>query len=311
MIKVFGHKSPDTDTVGSAILWAWYLNTHTTLKAEPFRLGELNKETSFVLENFKISEPSLLTEVSKGDKVAIVDTNNADELFENINDTEIIQIVDHHRLTGTLKTKQPLEIIMKKHACTATVIYDQLGENFATMPDDMKGLMMSCILSDTLCFRSLTTTPHDKSVVETIALNLEINFVELADKMFEAKSDISDYTDIGLLKLDSKKTAIGDKNFRVSVIETMKSEMVISRKLGLISAINELLLEETDLDGVLFFIVDILNEKSTVLIYSDYVKSIVETSFGVSVSGDSAELAGVTSRKLQIIPNLKLPISFL
>ena len=120
MLKVFGHISPDTDAVGSAILWAWYLNTHTTEKASPFVLGALNKETSFVLNKWSISEPALLESIKAEESVVIVDTNNPQELFPNILDTNIIQIIDHHRLAGGLSTKGPLEIYIKPYASTAT-----------------------------------------------------------------------------------------------------------------------------------------------------------------------------------------------
>ena len=112
-VKVFGHKPSDTDATGSAILWAWYLNTHTSQEAQAYVLGELNKETSFVLNRWGIPQPSLLEKVEAGEEVVIVDTNNPQELFPNINDTVITQIIDHHRLTGGLMTKGPLEITMK------------------------------------------------------------------------------------------------------------------------------------------------------------------------------------------------------
>lgn len=307
MVKVFAHISPDTDAVGSAILWSWYMNTHSSQSATPFVLGSLNKETSFVLERWGVPEPDLLSAIEKGQDVVIVDSNNPQELFPNITEANILKIIDHHKLFGGLKTEVPIEITMKPLASTATVIYDLFGEISENLPDNMAGVMLSCILSDTLAFRSPTTTAHDRDVAEKLAHQLELDINIYANEMFKAKSDISDFTDIGLLHLDSKKFAVGDKNIRVSVIETTNSIGVLSRKDGLVSAIEEILAKEKDIDDVLVFIIDIFKEEAVVLTYNQFTKDLISVSFGVSVEGDTEILPGVVSRKKQIIPALKLP----
>lgn len=305
-IKVFGHTSPDTDTACCAVLWAWYLNTHTTTKATPYVLGELNKETQFVLNHWKVEQPALLESVAKGDEVVIVDTNNPQELFKNINETTILAIIDHHMLVGGLQTSAPLTMTIRPLASTATVIHDLIGDAANSLPQDMAGLMLSCILSDTLEFRSPTTTPHDKMVAEKLAKELDVDISRYTSEMFAAKSDISDYTDIGLINLDSKKFEVGDKNLRVSVIETTNPRTVLERKKGIVSAINKLVEAESGTDDVLFFVIDILKEEATAFTHSELTAKIIETSFGVKVSDDTIVLPGVVSRKKQIIPVLKI-----
>lgn len=307
MIKVFGHISPDTDTTGCAILWAWYINTHTIQKATPYVLGELNKETTFVLKRWGIDEPSLLESIEAKDEVVIVDTNNPQELFANINEAKIVQIIDHHRLVGGLETKGPLEMTIRTLASTATVIHDLMGHHVDTLTDSMAGIMLSCILSDTLAFRSPTTTPHDKAVAEKLASKLKLDITSYANEMFAAKSDISDYTDIGLIHLDSKKVDLGDKTLRVSVVETTTPATILERKEGIVTAIKSIIAEEGDLDDILFFAVDILKEEATVFTYNQFTKDIIAASFGVAAESDTIVLPGVVSRKKQIIPVLKLP----
>ncbi len=307
MIKVFGHLSPDTDTTGCAILWAWYLNNHTSYKAAPFVLGSLNKETSFVLSRWGVTTPELLEGVKEDDEVAIVDTNNPQELFPNINEAKILQIIDHHKLVGGLSTPTPIEINIKPLASTATVIYDLIGASYKDMPEEMRGVMLSCILSDTLAFRSPTTTPHDKDVAESIAKDLDVDLMGYADEMFKAKSDLTDFTDTGLINIDSKKYEVGGKNFRVSVVETTDPESILKRKSGIIKAIELIVKEESDIDDVLFFIIDIFKEEAQVLTYNQLTKDIVSTSFGVEVDSDIKVLPGILSRKKQILPVLKLP----
>ncbi len=306
MIHVFGHLSPDTDATASAIIWAWYLNAHTGVDATPFVLGELNTETSFVLNHFGVATPALLPELAAGTEVVIVDTNNPQELPANIAELTIIQLLDHHKLVGGLATELPADLTIRPLACTATVMFDHMGIAPADLPRDIAGLILSCILSDTLAFRSPTTTPHDKDVAESLATVLNITITDYADQMFAAKSDVSMFTDSGLIKLDSKKYDVGDKNFRVSVIETTTPETILARKDGIIAAITELVAEESDIDDVLFFIVDILREEATVLTYSDLTKQIIKNSFGVTVEGDAEVLPGILSRKKQILPALKL-----
>lgn len=307
MIKVFGHISPDTDATVSAILWSWYLKTHTSQEANPFVLGTLNKETQFVLRRWNTAEPALLEKVEAGDQVVIVDTNNPQELLP-LTDADIIQVIDHHMLAGGLITRKPLDMTIRPVASTATVMHDLMGvEAINTLPTDMSGLMLSSILSDTLAFRSPTTTPHDKAVAEKLAEKLGVDIQSYASEMFKAKSDVSDFTDIGLVHIDSKKTAVGDKNIRISVVETTDSESILARKDGIIKAIEELLAEEKDVNDVLFFIINILTEEATVFTYNQFTKDLIAASFGVTVQGDIEVLPGILSRKKQIIPALKLP----
>lgn len=306
MVKVFSHLSPDTDATGSAILWAWYCNTHTAEKAKPFVLGSLNKETQFVLSRWSIPEPELLEKVGEGDDVVIVDTNNPQELLPGVLEANISMIIDHHRLTGGLSTKAPIDVTIQAVASTATVIYSLMGEARENLPDDMAGLMLSCILSDTLAFRSPTTTSHDKSVAEKLAKKLGIDIETYSNEMFKAKSDVSDFTDVGLIHLDSKKFEVGNKNIRISSLETTDPQSIFERKSGLVSAIKQIIEEEKDIDDVLLFIIDIFKEEATVLTYNQFTKDIISASFGVQATSDTQVLPGIVSRKKQIVPVLKL-----
>jgi len=123
--------------------------------------------------------------------------------------------------------------------------------------------------------------------------------------MFEAKSDISAFSDAELLRLDSKKYEVEGTNFRVSVLETTSPNVVLARKESLISSMQSVA-NEDEVDQVLLFVVDILKEESTLLVPNDLVKSVAQASFDVTVDGDSVILPRVVSRKKQIIPNLKM-----
>ncbi|MCO4824695.1 MAG: manganese-dependent inorganic pyrophosphatase [Amylibacter sp.] len=305
MIQVFGHTSPDTDATGSAIVWSWYSNEVKGQAAAPKLLGTPNTEAAFVLARWGFDQPEIIADVAEGNDVVIVDTNNPAELPASINDANILEIIDHHMLVGGIKTKSPINITIRPLACTATIMADLMGDDLAKAPAAIKGVMLSCILSDTLEFRSPTTTDIDKACAEKLAAELGVDIAEYAAEMFAAKSDVSAFSDAELLRMDSKKFEIGGKNFRVSVLETTSPATVLDRKISLMEAMSVVEAED-GVDQVLLFVVDILNEESTLLVANDLVQTVAEKSFGVKVSGDTVVLPGVVSRKKQIIPQLAI-----
>jgi len=303
--KIFGHKAPDTDSTGSPIIWAWYMNEIKGVAATPVLLGEPNTEAAFMLERWNLEKPAIISDVADDEAVVIVDTNNPAELPANINNADIQAIIDHHKLVGGLETKGPIDITVRPLACTATIMYDLIGDDMAKMPEAVKGAALTCILSDTLEFRSPTTTPHDKAVAEKLASELKIDIAAYAADMFAAKSDVSEFSDAELLRMDSKEYAVEGTKFRVSVLETTAPSIVLDRKASLMTTMTTVA-DEDGVDQVLLFVVDILNEEATLLVPNDTVKTIAEKSFGASVDGDAVVLPGIMSRKKQIIPNLKL-----
>ena len=304
-IKVLGHKSPDTDSTGSPIIWAWYLTEVKGTPAEAFLLGEPNTEAAFVLKHWELKKPTIISDVTAADTVVIVDTNNPAELPPSINEASVVGIIDHHMLVGGIKTRTPIDITIRPLACTATILHDLIGADLAKAPRAIKGAMLSCILSDTLEFRSPTTTPHDKAVAVKLAADLGVSIPDLATKLFEAKSDVSSFSDAALLRMDSKEYSVAGKELRVSVLETTAPKVVLDRKASLMASMVDVARED-GADQVLLFVVDILREEATLLVPNDLVRQMAEASFGCKVTGDTVVLPGIMSRKKQIIPALKL-----
>lgn len=300
---IFGHKSPDTDSTGSPIVWAWYMNEIKGVAAAPALLGEPNTEAAFMLDHWELPKPQIIADVAPGQQVVIVDTNNPAELPASINDADIRGIIDHHALIGGLKTKGPIDIRIEPLACTATIMVKMIGDDMVKMPRSVKGAALTCILSDTLEFRSPTTTAEDTAVARALASDLGVDIEEFAAQMFAAKSDVSSFSEAELLRMDSKEYEVGGKQFRVSVLETTSPSAVLDRKEALMAAMPEVAAND-GADQVLLFVVDILNEEATMLIPNELSKSVAEKSFGATVSGDTVVLPGVMSRKKQIIPNL-------
>ena len=302
-IKVFGHTAPDTDSTGSPLIWAWYLSEVVGEPAEAVLLGEPNAEAAFALERWGVGTPRVEPEVEPGQKVVIVDTNNPAELPSGLPRAEVVQIIDHHRLVGGIETRTPIEITIRPLACTATVMADLMGDAVERMPDGLRGMMLSCILSDTLEFRSPTTTPRDRELAERLAGDLGVSIPDHAAEMFAAKSDVSALSPEELLRMDSKETELGAMKLRVSVLETTAPGPVLERRHEIMEAMPGVALED-GVNEVLLFVVDILREEATLLVPNDMTKALAEKSFGATVDGDTVVLPGVMSRKKQIIPAL-------
>lgn len=303
-IFVFGHKSPDTDSTGSAILWAWYLTQVKQLSATAKVLGEPNTEAAFVLEYWGLSKPEVLSTLDANTPVVIVDTNNPDELPENINECRVLEIIDHHKWVGGLITKDIANVTVRPLGCTATLMIDLMGERATEeMPKALKGLALSCILSDTLAFKSPTTTDQDRSAAEKLASDLGIDMTAYANQMFQAKSDVSGMSDHRLIALDSKAYVIAGKKYRVSLLETQTPEIILSRRAGLKRVINDLTASGAA-DRVLVFVIDIIKQEAILLLQDEHTEKLAEHAFGAIKTEDTMVLPGIMSRKKQIVPAL-------
>lgn len=302
---VFGHKAPDTDSTASPLIWAWYLSEIRNQPARAVLLGEPNTEAAFVLKRWGFDRPEIIADVEDGQRAVIVDTNNPAELPDNVNNADVQAIIDHHLLAGGLSTRGPIEITIRPLACTATIMYELMGDDAAMLPENIKGLMLSAILSDTLAFRSPTTTGTDRKLAERLADELGVLIEDYADELFAAKSDVSAFSDAELLRMDSKEYEVDGVKFRVSVLETTSPSTVLDRKQSLMKSMVEVAGEDK-VNQVLLFVVDILKEEATMLLPNDLTRDVARKSFGADPQGDTVVLPGIMSRKKQIIPNLKV-----
>ncbi len=309
MIKVIGHKAPDTDSTVSAIIYSFFLNNVKNKQSAPFIAGEPNKEAKFVLDFLKVETPEILTKLNPEDDFAIVDTNNPEELIEGYNEANLISIVDHHKLVGGLKTDKPISVTIRPFGCTATILFKLFEKfNFTDLPKDIAGLILAGILSDTLKFTSPTTTDEDKKVAQKMSEITNIDIDDFAQKMFDAKSDLSGMSAKDILLSDSKVFEMGGKIIRISVLETTKPENALSMKSEITTTARELK-QEQNLDGLFFFVVDILNTLSHLIIIDEFEKQIAQKAFGnFEGSNDTVELKDVVSRKKQMVPNIEKAI---
>ncbi|MFC4639260.1 manganese-dependent inorganic pyrophosphatase [Deinococcus hohokamensis] len=305
MIAVFGHRNPDTDAIASALVYAHFLTRQGT-EAQAYRLGELNFETSYVLRELGLEAPPLLPELPAGAEVALVDHNESAQSAGNLSELTVTRVVDHHKL-GDLSTQTPAYLRFEPVGCTATILLKLFREAALSVEREDARLMLSAILSDTLHFRSPTTTADDRAAVDVLASLAGIEDVEAyALAMFAAKSDLGDTPASQLLKMDYKVFPFGEpaQQWGLGVIETTNPGYVFGRQAELLQAMTEAR-EAEGLSGVLLSVVDILNETNRTLVPGPAEQQVVQDAFGAEVTAQVADLGGRISRKKQIVPALE------
>lgn len=239
---------------------------------------------------------------AKKKKLILVDHNEKSQAVTNIDEAEILEIIDHHRL-GSLETMSPVYFRNQPLGCTATIIYQMYQEQGIEIEKNIAGLLCSAIISDTLMFRSPTCTNLDKEVANKLAQMAGIDVKEFAQDMFEAGSDFSNKTEKEILNQDFKIFHSGDTDFGVSQISAM-SRLELDKVEERIRPEMELMLGEKKLDMMFVMLTDIFNE-STYLIYNgDGASSLAAEAFGCAESEEGLTLKGVVSRKKQLIPAL-------
>eukprot|EP00747_Dinoflagellata_sp_TGD_P185329 gnl/TRDRNA2_/TRDRNA2_41823_c0_seq1.p1 gnl/TRDRNA2_/TRDRNA2_41823_c0~~gnl/TRDRNA2_/TRDRNA2_41823_c0_seq1.p1 ORF type:complete len:357 (-),score=102.65 gnl/TRDRNA2_/TRDRNA2_41823_c0_seq1:105-1097(-) len=303
-ISVFAHLTPDTDAICSAVAYAWELNARG-IKATPYRLGDLNPETEYVLKAIGIEKPALLPPLAEKQVVAITDTNNPQELPENIDKAQIHSIVDHHKMFGGIKTDGPIEVDIRALCSAGSILYSRAKARGLTIPKDVAGCMLSALLSDSLGFRSPTTTEDDKVYAQELAKIAGLDVTAHTDAMLEAKAQISHLSPKELCKMDSKVFTLGGKKIRVSVLELTNTKPAMDQREALVKAQQDLVKEEK-LDDMILFVVDIIKEAAVFIGASETATKLVEKAWKVTVDKDSTVvLPGVLSRKKQMIPKLE------
>ena len=167
-ILIFGHKNPDTDTICSSMVKQILNEKDGKTNTQAVRLGNVNKETQYVLDYLKIEAPELIEGVKKGQEVILIDHNEFSQSAEGIEKAKIIEVVDHHRIAN-FQTTEPLYYTARPYGCTSTILFKDFKQKGIEIEKTEAILMASAIISDTLLLKSPTTTSHDKEALEELA----------------------------------------------------------------------------------------------------------------------------------------------
>ena len=292
---VFGHKSPDTDSICSAISLA-YLKNKLGVEAKAYALEEPRKEAKFVLDYFKVEAPEVLPAGAiKGQDVALVDHNEVAQTADDIAEANLVEVIDHHKI-GCLSTDLPISVRIMPVGCTCTIIYNLFKENNVEIPYEIAGLLLSAILSDTLIFKSPTTTELDKEAALALAEIAKVDYEKYGMEMFKAGTSLEGFSIEEIVNMDFKEFDMSGKRVGIGQVMTLDIDSILNKKDEYLSYING-----TDYDMLVLAITDIIKEGSYLLYKAN--DSVIAEAFNVDANqGVFAE--GVVSRKKQLVPNL-------
>lgn len=299
---IFGHLNPDTDSICSSIAYA-HLKEQLGEDVEAVRLGAVNKESEYALNYFGVEAPRYIEKVDDDvEDVILVDHNEFQQSVSNIQDVNIVEVIDHHRIAN-FETKNPLYFRAEPVGCTATIIKKMYEENNVDIPKNIAGLMLSAIVSDSLLFKSPTCTEEDKEAALALAEIAEVDINEYGLDMLKAGADISDKPVSEWISMDSKEFTMADKKVEIAQVNTVDPAVLYEKQEEIVAEIEKVIAEK-DLSLFLFVVTDILNSDSEALALGAE-KEKVEKAFNVTLDENHrALLKGVVSRKKQIVTNL-------
>ena len=296
-VLIFGHKNPDTDTICSSMVKEILNKKEGCEKSRAVRLGNVNKETQYVLNYLELEAPELIEKVEEGQEVILVDHNEFNQSVEGIEKAKILGVTDHHRIAN-FETSEPLYYTAKPYGCTSTILFEDFKSKGIEIEKTEAILMASAIISDTLLLKSPTTTSHDKEALEELAKIANIDLDTYGIEMLKAGTDLDDFSEEELINLDAKKFEENGVKCVIAQVNTVSIEDVLKRKEKLEEAINNEI-EKNNLNLFVFAITDILNSNSQIIALGNRT-DIIEKSY--KLEDNMAFLEGVVSRKKQILP---------
>lgn len=234
-------------------------------------------------------------------KVIMVDHNEYNQSVLGIEEADILEIIDHHKI-GNVNSSNPINFRNMAVGSTNTIIYEMYKEHHLTPPKNIAGLMIAGIISDTLMFHSPTTTPNDKKAVSELSKVANMNVTKFAKEMFEAGASIKGKTIEELIYNDFKVFNINDKKIGIGQMTVINYQAMLAEKEKYLEVLEKIS-KEHNYEILSFCITDVINS-NTYILYNEASKNVFETIFNIHDLYQGYKLKGVVSRKKQIIPLL-------
>jgi manganese-dependent inorganic pyrophosphatase len=280
---VVGHKAPDTDSSCSAIVYAQLIGAKARV------MNPVNKETEFALKKFGVKKPKVWK--GEGDEFVLIDHNEASQSIGDYD--KVVEIFDHHHKVE-INLNQPIKITIEPLGSSCTMIAQKY---FDKITKKQAGLLLSAILSDTVVFKSPTTTKTDIAVAEKLAGMLGLDAREYGTELKKVGMSLEGMTPKKLVMKDYKEYTLKGKKFFIGQVEVANLKEALKLKANLLKEMQKM-----DYDFVLLMLTDIISEVTELLIVGDEIK--VGKAFNKKVTGNSIRLPKVLSRKKQVVPPL-------
>ena len=233
-------------------------------------------------------------------QVILVDHNEESQAVDGIEQADVLEIIDHHRL-NSIQTIGPVVFRNQPVGCTATIIYQMYQEYNKPVNPVIAGLLCSAIISDTLLFRSPTCTLLDEDAAKELAEIADINMEELAQAMFKAGSNLQGKSAEEICFLDFKQFTVNDTVFGVGQVNSMSAKELTEIKTQIESELDKIR-QNHRLDMIFFMLTNIMTESSELLCVGPEAREKAISAFDLNGKSDTLYLKGVVSRKKQLVP---------
>lgn len=301
MAKIFvcGHKNPDNDAIMSVVGYTWlknHVDKHNEYQA--CCLGSLPKETQAVLEKYGVEPPVQIDRIEAGEtkqKLILCDHNELSQAVDGIENAELVEILDHHRIAD-VQTPNPILFLNLPIGSTSTIVCSRFAHYDVEFPKEIAACLLSAILTDTVILKSPTATPFDRKIVHELSQIVGVDPVEYGKWIFSARGT-DDFTVEQIVSRDTKKFEIGGRNIFIGQFETVNKDKVLANTEELLDEMKKYL-SEVQGDTMVLLITDILEEGSQVFAVGE--TSFVEEALSINVSDSGVWMPGVLSRKKQV-----------
>ncbi len=300
-IYIIGHKSPDLDSVAAAISYADLKNkSEDTSRYTPAVLGEINKETKYVLEKFGFEVPEIL-ENATGKNVVLVDHNEFSQSADGIEEAKIEEVLDHHKVNFTFS--DPIVFRAFPVGASCSIVAEEFSRLSVLLEANMAGLMLSAILVDTVITKSPTCTERDIKIIEELSEKAGVSdWKEFGMEVFKIRASVSELSAEEILMSDFKDFEFSQGKFGIGQVETVDLSDFDSGKEEILKIMDQKRQDE-DYHSILLYLTDIINVGSEVLVVtSDQGK--MEEALGVKLDGSRIYQDGIISRKKQVTPTI-------
>lgn len=297
-VYVTGHKNPDTDSVISAIAYA-YFKSKVDVDDEyiPVIAGEPNDETTYVLNRFKIKKPELITNVSEK-KIILVDHNEMGQVVDGTDKAIIFEIIDHHKIGG-LQTGAPIMFHAEPVGSTCTIVADFIFYHQLPLSKELAGALLAGVLSDTVIFKSPTTTEKDKRIASKLADLSGLVIDEFGLEVKKAKSSIAKMSANDIIMKDFKEFEKKSYKYGIGQIEIVDYAQAIARKKELLKELDNVR-QVSGLNTASLMVTNIILEETKLWLTGE--TEIITKAFNKTIKDSEIILPGVLSRKKQVVP---------
>lgn len=296
---IIGHRSPDLDSVASAISYAVLKNNlENTNKYIPAVFGSVNKETDFILNEFAFEVPQSLDSLKDKD-IILVDHNEFIQAAEGIEEANILEVLDHHKIDFKYSKIIPFRSFPAGSTCS--IIFDLFIKNNVSIDKNLAGLMLGAILIDTVLTKSPTSTEKDKEIIEELSKIAEIDdWEKFGMDLFKVRSNIKDLSVEEIIKSDFKNFEVNGKKILIGQVETADLKEFEDLEEKIFEGLEKIRNQE-GYNTTVLFITDIINEGSKFIISTDSLEKLEEV-LEKKLENNKIYLPGVMSRKKQVTP---------